>query len=128
MRVLISLSTAMVLAACATAPAPATSSAPAATAPASQPSRVAQLLASAGRADAPSRAMIERALGQPDIERNEGAGVALTYRLDSCALLLLFTADARNEMRLAQAHPSARRAGEATPSLDQCAAEAGSRR
>jgi hypothetical protein len=53
--------------------------------------------------------------------------MALTYRLDNCALLLLFAADGRNEMRLAQAHPSARRVGEATPSLDQCAAEASSR-
>jgi hypothetical protein len=47
----------------------------------------------------------------------------LTYRLRTCALLLVFTADARNEMRLAQAHPSARRAGGAAPTLDQCAAE-----
>jgi hypothetical protein len=89
---------------------------------------VAQLLASAGRNDAATRTAIERALGEPDITRNEGAGMALTYRLESCALLLLFTADGRNEMRLAQAHPSARRAGEATPSLDQCAAEASARR
>ena len=67
-------------------------------------------------------------MGEPDITRNEGAGMALTYRLESCALLLLFAADSRNEMRLAQAHPSARREGEATPSLEQCAAEAGARR
>ena len=54
--------------------------------------------------------------------------MALTYRLESCALLLLMTADARNEMRLAEAHASARRAGEAAPSLEQCAAEASQRR
>jgi hypothetical protein len=117
----------LLLAACATA-------APTAQAPASAPtaaptsSRAAQVLASAGRANAASRADLERALGAPDIERQEGAGVALTYRLDSCALLLLLTADARNEMRLAEAHASARRAGEPTPSLDQCAAEAAQRR
>lgn len=54
--------------------------------------------------------------------------MALTYRLQSCALLLVFTADDRNVMRLAQAHPSARRGGEAAPSLEQCAAEAAARR
>lgn len=91
-------------------------------------SLAAQLLASAGRADAPSRSEIDRAFGAPDIERREGAGVALTYRLESCALLLLMSADARNEMRLAQAHASARRAGEPAPSLEQCAAEAAARR
>ena len=85
-------------------------------------------MASAGRADAPSRAELDRAFGAPDIERREGAGVALTYRLESCALLLLLTADARNEMRLAEAHPSARRAGETAPSLAQCADEASRRR
>ncbi|HJS80737.1 MAG TPA: hypothetical protein VJ748_08950 [Vitreimonas sp.] len=106
-------------------------STPEASAPAQAPSYsslAAQLLASAGRADAPSRAELDRAFGAPDIERREGAGVALTYRLESCALLLLMTADARNEMRLAEAHASARRAGEAAPSLEQCAAEASQRR
>jgi hypothetical protein len=92
------------------------------------PSRAAQLLASAGRADAASRAELDRVLGAPDIERREGAGVALTYRLENCALMLLLTADGRNEMRLAEAHPSARRAGEAAPSLEQCASEAAARR
>jgi len=117
------------LSACATAAPSAT--APTASAPAVAPSsssRAAQLLAAAGRADAPNRTELERALGAPDIERREGAGLALTYRLESCALLLLLTADARNEMRLAQAHASARRAGEPAPSLEQCAAEASRRR
>jgi hypothetical protein len=114
----------LALAACATTTpgAPSTQTTAPAEAP-SYPSLAAQLLASAGRADAPSRAELDRAFGAPDIERREGAGVALTYRLESCALLLLMTADARNEMRLAEAHPSARRAGEATPTLAQCAAE-----
>ena len=127
MRFLACLAAAALLAACAT-PAP---SAPAASAPAAapaQPSRLATLLAAAGRADAPTQREIERALGPADISRREGAGAALTYRLENCALLLLFTADARNEMRLAEASPSPRRAGDPAPSLEQCAAEASARR
>lgn len=119
----------VVLAACAATAPSAPTIGP--SAPAEAPryaSLAAQLLASAGRADAPSRAELDHAFGAPDIERRDGAGVALTYRLESCALLLLLTADARNEMRLAEAHASARRAGEPTPSLEQCAAEVAQRR
>ncbi|MBL8543853.1 MAG: hypothetical protein JNJ63_08570 [Hyphomonadaceae bacterium] len=93
-----------------------------------QPAGPVRLLAAAGQRNAPSQAEIERAFGAPDITRREGAGAALTYRLDSCALLLLFAANERNEMRLTEAHPSARRAGEAAPSLETCAAEAAARR
>ena len=68
-----------------------------------------------------------RAFGAPDIARQDGAGAALTYRLESCALLLLFTADGSNAMRLAEAHAGPRRTGAATPTLEQCAAEAQAR-
>jgi hypothetical protein len=85
------------------------------------------LLAGAGRGDAPTQAQIEQAMGPADIARHDGAGVALTYRLDHCALLLVFSADAANQMRLADAHASARNAGEAAPSMDACAAEATAR-
>jgi hypothetical protein len=88
---------------------------------------LAQMLASAGRADAPSQAMVERTFGAPDIARRDGAGGAYTYRLESCALLLLFTPDARGEMRLAEANSGARRGGMAAPSLEQCAAELAAR-
>jgi hypothetical protein len=91
-------------------------------------SRGAQLLALAGGANAPTRADIERLFGAADITRQDGAGVALTYRLNTCALLLIFTADAHNAMRLADAHPTARQTGQAAPTLDQCAAEAEGRR
>jgi hypothetical protein len=123
------VSAALLLAACATAPA--TSSAPSNNAGRTEPaqaSRTAQFLHAAGRPNAPSRTEIDRVLGAPDIERQEGAGLALTYRFESCGLLLLFSADGRNEMRLAEAHASARRAGEATPSIETCAAEADARR
>lgn len=86
------------------------------------------MLRSAGGSDAPTQAEIERLFGRADIVRQEGAGAALTYRLESCALMLLFAADARNAMRLTEAHPSARRAGDTAPPLDQCAAEAAARR
>jgi hypothetical protein len=85
------------------------------------------MLRAAGGANAPTQAEIERAFGNADIVRQDGAGAALTYRFENCALLLLFTADSRNAMRLAEAHPSARHGG-AAPSIDQCAAEAGARR
>jgi hypothetical protein len=116
---------AALLAACATpAPTAPGSTTPQATTPTPSPSRVAALLGQAGRADAPTQQAVEALLGQPDLARQDGAGAALTYRFEQCALLLLFTADGRNAMRLAQAHPSARRSGAEAPSLAQCAAEA----
>jgi hypothetical protein len=117
------------LSACETAPtvtAPVVTPAPAAppTPAASASSRVGQMLAAAGRSDAPTQAQIEQALGPADISRHDGAGIALTYRLDHCALFLVFGADARNQVRLADAHASPRNAGEGAPSLDECASEA----
>jgi hypothetical protein len=85
------------------------------------------LLAAAGRANAPTQAEIERAFGPADIARRDGAGAALTYRLDHCALFLVFAADERNAMRLREANPGARRGGEAAPGLEQCADEAAAR-
>lgn len=116
------------LSACATAATTAPTAANTPLAPTTQPSsRVLQLLGTAGRPNAPTRAEVERAIGRADIARQDGAGAALTYRLESCALLLLFTADTHNALRLAEAHPSARHVGGTAPSLDQCAAEAGAR-
>lgn len=130
MRILASLATAAFLAACASAgPAPSSApSAPETTIAPQSGSRAAQLLAAAGRDNAPTQADIERVFGRPDIARQDGAGAALTYRLEHCALLLLFRADGRNAMRLNEAHASARRAGEAAPTLEQCAAEVTARR
>ncbi len=85
------------------------------------------MLQRAGAADAPTQDGVQRALGAADITRQDGVGVALTYRLEHCALLLLFAANARNEMRLREAHAGARRAGEPSPSLAECANEAGAR-
>jgi hypothetical protein len=131
MRFLAYLATAVLLTACAATTPSTPSAAPAASTPAATAapsSRLTRLLVAAGGADAPSQSEIERAFGPADIARQDGAGAALTYRLETCALLLLFTADAGNTMRLAQASPSARRAGVAAPSLEQCASEADARR
>lgn len=54
--------------------------------------------------------------------------MALTYRLETCALLLLFEADNRDVQHLADAHASARTAGAPAPDYEQCAAEASARR
>ena len=86
------------------------------------------MLSLAGGANAPTRADIERIFGAADIARQDGAGVALTYRLSTCALLLIFTPDAHNDLRLADAHPGARQAGQAAPTLERCATEAEARR
>jgi hypothetical protein len=89
--------------------------------------RAAGLLARAGAGDAPTQQDVLPALGQADITRQDGVGVAMTYRLEQCALLLLFAADAHNAMRLREAHASARRPNETPPSLEQCGAEAEAR-
>ena len=85
------------------------------------------MLDNAGQPNAPDLAAVEHAFGAADIRRQDGAGTLLTYRLDSCALLLVFTADAHNAMRLAEAHASSRHTGAAAPSLDQCATEVSAR-
>lgn len=130
MRFTASLAALLLLAACATAApsAPSTSASPPAPGAAASSSRHAQALRAAGGASAPTRQDVERLFGAADIARQEGAGTALTYRYEHCALLLLFAADGRNAMRLAEAHPSARHTGVAAPSLEQCAAEAAARR
>lgn len=130
MRILL-LSLAVALSACASTAATTTTArtaAPAVQTPSPPPtSRPAQLLAAAGRPNAPTQAEIERTFGRADITRHDGAGVALTYRLNSCALLLVFAANAQNEMRLSDAHATAIQSGGASPSMDQCAAEAAAR-
>lgn len=128
MRILASIAAAALLAACATpppsTPAPVVSGAAPAPQDDSAARALAGLLSRAGATDAPTQEAVERALGAADVTRRDGAGAALTYRLESCALMLLFTADQRNAMRLAQSYPGPRRTGDPAPSLQQCAQEA----
>lgn len=92
--------------------------------PVSRPSPALALLRAASHeASAPTREEVVRILGEPAIMRQDGAGAALTYRTPTCALLLLFEADAQNAHRLTLVHINARRAGVPAPSLEQCAAE-----
>lgn len=131
MRFMASLAASALLAACATAapsaPAASDNAQPAGSTAASS-ARQLQLLRGAGGANAASVQDVERLFGQADIVRREGAGTALTYRFEGCALLLLFAADGRNVMRLQEAHASARHPNAAAPTLDQCAAEAAAAR
>lgn len=117
------------LAACASAPVAEAPAALPAEARARAPAHpTAAMIERAGHQDAPTLASIERALGAADVARHEGAGAILTYRSESCALVLLFTADGRNEMRLADAQARPRRDGEPLPAMDVCVAAAETRR
>src|SRR5262249_43608512 len=117
MRFILSASLVLLLVACASTPPPAaTPAAPSVAAPVAPPVAPANILSNAGRPNAPAMDQVVHALGAADITRHDGVGVALTYRTDHCALLLLFTQDQRNVMRLAEADPGARRAGDPAPS------------
>ncbi|MGE3142797.1 MAG: hypothetical protein AB7L65_05710 [Hyphomonadaceae bacterium] len=120
------LTSLLALAACASAPAgPAAPAAPGA-APAASAAEA--MLRGAGGARAATLEAVERALGPADVSRRDGRGAALTYRYETCALLLIFAADSRGALRLAQANPGARRANEPAPDLAVCAAQAQARR
>ncbi len=116
---------AFVLSACASAPRE-TAAAPTPT-HSGNAGAIERLLRSAGERDAAIVTAVERTLGPADVRRQDGAGAALTYRYETCALLLVFAADAQNQFRLAEAHPGPRRTGAPRPSLDQCAVEAAAR-
>jgi hypothetical protein len=81
-----------------------------------------------GQPNAPTLGEVESRLGAADVARREAAGALLTYRLDTCGLVLLFEADGSNLLRLRAAAPGPRRAGDAVPSLETCAAELEARR
>ncbi|HVY83989.1 MAG TPA: hypothetical protein VG943_02575 [Caulobacterales bacterium] len=125
------LGAASLLAACATTSASTAPVAPVGPPPtvasATPQSPLAAMLANAGRPNAPDLAAVERAFGQADIRRQDGAGTLLTYRLDTCALMLIFTADGQNAMRLSEAHADPRRVGAPAPSIEQCANEVSAR-
>ncbi len=127
MRILTLTLLSLALAACASVPPAPTPSAPAPTLAGPAPSRAAGLLRAAGAATAPTIAEAQAILGPADIARTDGAGAMLTYRLETCALLLVFAADSANTLRLADAHASARAPSAPAPSLDVCGAEADAR-
>lgn len=121
------LTASLLVSACATAQPAASPPITAPTSIAAAPSRPSlqwEMLRAAGHDTGPTQAEIVRVFGAPAISRQEGASAALTYRLETCALLMLFEPDARNVQRLTLVHASARRVGAPAPSLEQCAAEA----
>ncbi len=79
-----------------------------------------------GRPDALSLRDALAAFGPADVDRREGQGAILTWKLERCALILVFAADAAGALRAQAAQAGVRRAGETAVSLDQCleAAEA----
>lgn len=62
-------------------------------------------------------------LGPPDVDRRDGAGALLTWRLSTCALVLGFAND-----RLTSTVPMARQSGAPAPSVAACVNEARARR
>lgn len=124
------VSAALALSACATTTPAAAPTAPVASTPAPQSTSgngpIARFARGAGATGAPI-ADVERALGAPDLRRQEGAGAILTYRLETCALMLVFT-NGEGGLRLAEAHTGPRRAGQTPPSVEQCDSEFAARR
>lgn len=123
MRVLLILSCSAVLAAC--------GGGAVVTAPVSTTTRMASaesMFAAAGRPDAPGPDALIAALGPPDVDRREGAGAMLAWRLPDCALALGFAADGQGRLRLRVAQGDAPKPGLPAPSLAQCAQQARDRR
>ena len=126
------LVSALALGACATTPAaPAVSAEEQEAAAAREAERIldqramalADFLSTSGEA-APALLDVERVMGSPDIMRREGEGMALTYRLDTCALLLVLRSEADAPAQLSGVYPGPRRGGAAEPTLQTCAREA----
>lgn len=85
------------------------------------------LLAAAGRPNAPGPDALVAALGAPDVDRREGAGAMLAWRLPECALALGFAADGQGRLRLSVVQADAPRPGAPVPSVGQCVAQARAR-
>jgi hypothetical protein len=85
------------------------------------------MLAMSGRHDAPGPDVLIAALGRPDVDRREGAGAMLAWRLPDCALALGFAADVRGSLRLSLVQADAPRPGSPMPSISQCVASARAR-
>jgi hypothetical protein len=126
MTVRAALLAALFVSACATpaveTPRPVAALPPAAPSATRAPLDAAAQLARAGQADAITPREAGMLLGPPDVERREGAGALLTWRLESCALVLSFTGD-----RLQSVSPGPRRSGAPAPSIETCVSEAQAR-
>jgi hypothetical protein len=81
--------------------------------------------AGAGDAMTPEGARV--LFGRADIERVDGAGAMLTYRMQTCALALVFAAPNGGDLRLGAIEAAARNPRTPAPSLAQCVSEARAR-
>lgn len=85
------------------------------------------MLARAGAPDAPTPDMVISALGAPTVDRREGAGAMLSWRLPSCALALGFSADRGGVLRLSFVQADAPKPDAPIPLRATCVAEAQAR-
>jgi hypothetical protein len=81
----------------------------------------------AGAGDAMTPEGARTLFGRADVERVDGAGAMLTYRLQTCALALVFAAPPGGDLRLGAVEAAARDPRGPTPSLAQCVTEARAR-
>lgn len=84
-------------------------------------------MAAAGRPDAPGPDALVAALGKPDVDRREGVGAMLSWRLPDCALALGFADDGQGRLRLRIVQADAPKPGAAIPTPAQCAEQARAR-
>ena len=82
----------------------------------------------AGAADAMTPEGAHTLFGTADVERADGAGAILTYRMRTCALVLVFAADPAGDLRLGAMEATARDQRAPRPALEQCVSEALARR
>lgn len=85
------------------------------------------LALNAGAPDAIALDAALAAFGPADVDRREGRGAILTWRLERCALILVFAADATGRLRAQAAEAGPRRAGAPSASLEECVAAAQAR-
>jgi hypothetical protein len=114
---------ALVLTSCETAPTPVAPPAPAAPAPTAATDD--PLAALGPGVLTPDDAA--KLFGPADVDRRDGAGAMLAYRLEGCALLLLFAQDESGALRLSEARSGERRVGVAPLPLRECVAAARAR-
>jgi hypothetical protein len=88
----------------------------------------ANALRRAGATDAMTPEGAHTLFGTGDVERVDGAGAMLTYRMPTCALALVFAADGAGDLRLGAVEAAARDQRSPRPSLEQCVTEALARR
>ena len=86
---------------------------------AAAPSRPAAPAAATPPLQAQTPAQVRARLGEPAVASGEGKGAMWTYRLEGCALMVFFKDEGRG-LRVSGVTASARRRGEAAPTVETC--------